>query len=113
MCATRTFSEPQVNRSALKMREREGLIFRIRQMRRVAAAADTARAPAGDANRGPEDLGAIERRIAELEPLVHGLQDWVHRESLRLTKRIAGLELRIQPAALGAGLSKDARERGL
>ena len=95
------------------MREREGLIFRIRQIRRTAAAADTARGPAGDADRGPDDLGAIELWIAELEQLVQGLQDSVHRESLRLTKRIAELETQIQPAALGAALSKDARERGL
>jgi hypothetical protein len=37
----------------------------------------------------------------------------VHRESTRLGKRVADLEARIQPAALGKALSQDARERGL
>jgi hypothetical protein len=44
---------------------------------------------------------------------VEGLQDSMHRESTRLSKRIGELEARIQPAALGRALSDDARERGL
>jgi hypothetical protein len=93
------------------MREREGLIARIRQLRRVSAEADEpARASAGP---GQDQLRALEARIAHLEQLLQGLQDSVHRESTRLGKRIAELEARIQPAALGKALSEDARERGL
>jgi len=44
---------------------------------------------------------------------VQGLQDSVHRESSRHAKRIAELEARVQPAALGKALSEDARARGL
>jgi hypothetical protein len=92
--------------------EREGLIARILQIRRVSAAADE---PAAPWTSGPEQeqLRALEARIAHLEQLVQGLQDSMHRESTRLSKRIGELEARIQPAALGKVLSEDARKRGL
>ena len=92
------------------MAEREGLIARIRQIRRGLPQADQART---DRTPGAEELRRLETRIAHLEQLVEGLQDSVHRESTRLGKRVAELEARIQPAALGRALSDDARERGL
>ena len=94
------------------MREREGLIARIRQIRRTAeqsAAAPRKAAPGNDTTA----LRALQARIEHLEQLVEGLQDSVHRESERYSKRITELEAQIQPAALGVALSKDARERGL
>jgi hypothetical protein len=115
-------------RSTVSMREREGLIARVRQLRRVAAARDTASAPAGGADPDaaepaappagradpdPAELEALQRRLNDLEQLVQGLQDSVHRETLRLSKRVAELDARTQPAALGEALSRDARERGL
>jgi hypothetical protein len=54
-----------------------------------------------------------EARIAHLEQLVQGLQDSVYRDSQRQDRRIAEIEKRLDPAALAAALSKDARERGL
>jgi hypothetical protein len=92
--------------------EREGLVARIRQIRRALA---TSHAPAKPSPTHPEHdpLRALEVRITHLEQLVQGLQDSVHRESLRQSKRIGELEARIQPAALGKALSEDARERGL
>jgi BMFP domain-containing protein YqiC len=60
-----------------------------------------------------DELRALEARIARLEQVVQGLQDSVHRESTRLSKRIGELEARTQPAALGRALSEDARKRGL
>ena len=94
------------------MRERERLITRIRQIRR---AAETADEPATPPTVNPErdHLRALEARIAHLEQLVQGLQDSLHRESARHATRIAELEARIQPAALGKALSEDARARGL
>lgn len=94
------------------MTDREGLIARIRQIRRAAAEADE---PAGPPSSGPEhdEIRALEARVAHLEQLLRGLQDSVHRESTRVGKRIADLEARTQPAALGRALSEDARERGL
>ena len=94
------------------MLERERLTARIRQIRRVSKTADDATHPRViDPER--EQLCALEARIAHLEALVQGLQDSVHRESMRLSKRVGGLEARTQPTALGKALSDDARARGL
>ena len=93
------------------MREREGLIARIRQIRRVAAAAEGP-SPASTSPE-PDELQALETRVAHLEQLVEGFQDSVHRESARQARLIAELEARIQPSVMNAALSKDARERGL
>ena len=102
------------------MGEREGLIARIRQLRRAAPAPGPTRGPASGPMPGPAStdwdrarIDSLEERITHLEQLVEGLQDSVHRESLRQSKRIAELEAQIQPAALGSALSKDARSRGL
>jgi hypothetical protein len=96
----------------MSMREREGLIARIRQIRRVAT---TTKKPAVPSTTTLEqdELNALEARITHLERLVQGLQDSAHREALRHNRRIAELEARIQPAELGKALSQDARERGL
>jgi K+/H+ antiporter YhaU regulatory subunit KhtT len=94
------------------MGEPEGLIARIRQIRRTAEASATARrkvAPRDDTIA----LQALQTRIEHLEQLVEALQDSVYRESERQGKRIAELEARTEPAALSVALSKDARERGL
>jgi len=94
------------------VRELEGLIARIRQVRGGAEAADQpAESPRVDLRE--DRLRALESRVAQLEQLVQGLQDSVHREASRQAKRIAELETRTQPAALGKALSEDARARGL
>lgn len=92
-------------------REREGLIARIRQVRRSAAPPAEKAAPAAvsDAARVRE----LETRVRHLERMVEGLQDSVHRESERHGKLIAELQAQIHPAAMNAALSKNARERGL
>ena len=66
----------------------------------------------------PEDLSrhrmdALERRVADLEGLVEGLQDAVHRESVRRDDQAARLERKVEPRELARALSDDARERGL
>ena len=96
----------------MSVREREGLIARIRQIRRTTEAAGGP-GNAETFNPEPDQLGALEARVEHLEQLVQGLQDSVHRESSRHAKRIAELESRVQPAALGKALSDDARMRGL
>ena len=93
------------------MRDREGLITRIRQMRRVPTAGDRHDTRAGDPVVGP--VPALEARVAHLERLVEGLQDSVYRESERHAKLIADLQAQIEPAAMGAALAEDARNRGL
>jgi hypothetical protein len=92
--------------------EHDGLVARIRQIRRVAEAAGE-RARAGGVQPDSEQIRALEARISHLEQLVQGLQDSVHRDAVRQGKRIAELEARIEPAALSRALSNDARERGL
>jgi hypothetical protein len=98
------------------VREREGLVDRIRNLRRAAAAADarpSAEPSAENPSFNPTRLEHLEARLEHLEQLLEGFQDSVHRESQRTTKRLGDLEARLQPAALGAALDKDARERGL
>jgi hypothetical protein len=94
------------------MRERDGLVGRIRQIRRGKADPEEPATPT-TGGPDPDGLRALEARVGHLEELLQGLQDSVHRESTRLGKRIGDLEARIQPAALGRALSDDARERGL
>ena len=79
----------------------------IRQM----TADEAARPPVADSEQ--DQVRALEVRVAHLEALVQGLQDSVHRESLRYAKRIGELEARTEPATLGKALSEDARARGL
>jgi hypothetical protein len=96
----------------MKNGERERLVTRIRQLRQ------TSRTPEGQPSGDTSDpdrarVVRLEERIAHLEQLLEGLQDSVHRESERQGKRIAELEARIEPGALGEAMSKDARDRGL
>jgi hypothetical protein len=58
-------------------------------------------------------MDAIEGRVADLEVLVEGLQDAVHRGSVRRDEQMARLERKIEPRELTRALSDDARERGL
>src|SRR5436190_9421560 len=98
--------------TAVSMPERERLIARIRQIRRISVEADDpVRSSTGDHSQ--DELRALDARLGHLEQLVEGLQDSAHRESLRLSKRIGELEAQIEPATLGKALSDDARKRGL
>ena len=87
------------------MREREGLIARIRQIRRLAAATDT---PARQSAVAPQDdpVQELETRIAHLEQMVEGLQNSVYRESARHGKLIAELQAQIQPRAMRSALAE-------
>ena len=79
-------------------------------MRRASQGEPAHAAPGGT---DEDQIRVLEQRVADLEALVQGLQDSVHRESSRQQKRITELETRIQPAALGQALTEDARARGL
>jgi uncharacterized protein YlxW (UPF0749 family) len=67
--------------------------------------------------RGParqsEDLRRLRERVEHLEALVEGLQDAVHRDSVRHEARMAELERKTEPEALAKSLSDDARRRGI
>jgi len=79
------------------MHEGEGMIARIRQIRR-GSAEEGDRANPSTSRSGQDQVRALEARITHLEQLVQGLQDSVHRESTRLSKRIGELEARTHPA---------------
>jgi hypothetical protein len=85
-----------------------GRVVRLARGRRAARV--TAEAPA-EGHEGR--IEALEARVDQLEALIEGLQDAVHRESVRDHARIAALEKRSEPAEISRALSQDARERGL
>jgi uncharacterized coiled-coil protein SlyX len=58
-------------------------------------------------------LELLERRISHLEELLEGLQDAVHRESVRRDEEAARLQQRTAPREMARVLSEDARKRGL
>jgi hypothetical protein len=58
-------------------------------------------------------LKKLEQRLEHVEALVEGLQDAVHRDSIRHEERMSELERKTQPDALAKALSEDARRRGL
>ena len=66
----------------------------------------------------PEDLSrhtidALEGRVSDLEVMLQGLQDAVHREAVRRDEQAARFERRIEPRELARALSDDARKRRL
>jgi hypothetical protein len=92
--------------------DRDRLLGRIRQIRRSAAAREQNEAAAPESTTD-DPVRALELRVAHLEHLLEGLQDSVHREFERHDEQIARLQNEIEPAALGAALAEDARNRGL
>jgi hypothetical protein len=85
-----------------------GRVVQLGRGRRVQGA--VAQAPAAGYERRIE---ALEERIGQLEALVQGLQDAVHRESVREGGRIGALEKRTEPSEISRALNRDARERGI
>ena len=55
----------------------------------------------------------LEKRIDQLEAMVEGLQDSVHRESVRQGREIDQLQKKSEPAEIRRALGQDARERGI
>jgi hypothetical protein len=64
---------------------------------------------------GRDDAGLeqLDRRLRHVEALVEGLQDAVHRDSIRHEERMSELERKTEPDAIAKALSDDARRRGL
>jgi uncharacterized coiled-coil protein SlyX len=91
--------------------DREGLVARIRQVRRLATPRDRPKGGEGDPQ--PDRLQALEQRVAHLERQIEGFQDSVHRESERHDKLITELQAQVEPGAMSAALADDARNRGL
>jgi predicted nucleic acid-binding Zn-ribbon protein len=60
-----------------------------------------------------QQLQRLRDRVEHLETLVEGLQDAIHRDSLRHEQRMSELEHKTEPEVLAQALSEDARRRGL
>jgi hypothetical protein len=91
------------------MRQREGLIARVKQIRVAAGDRDLVADPALPGG----TLHDLEQRVGHLEQQLRGLQDSVHRENVRHAGQLAEVAARLEPGALAVALEKDARERGL
>lgn len=61
----------------------------------------------------PARLEILEKRLEHLEAMVEGLQDAVHRESVRQGRAIDQLQKKAEPAEMRRALGQDAREHGL
>jgi Tfp pilus assembly protein FimV len=70
------------------------------------------RSEAGDVDR-ERQVVALEQRVEQLEALVEGLQDSIHREAIRQDKAIEALDARTQAPELARALGKYSREHGL
>jgi hypothetical protein len=94
-----------------------GLLERVVQLRRRKSAEAEAEAPADNGEKTEpgygEQIKALEARIAHLEAVLEGLQDAIHRESVRRGRQIEGLEAKTEPDAITRALSRNARERGI
>jgi uncharacterized coiled-coil protein SlyX len=66
-----------------------------------------------DHERQAKRLEDIEVRLGHLERMIEGLQDSVHRESVRQGKKIDQLQRNAEPSAIRRALGRDAEERGL
>jgi hypothetical protein len=51
--------------------------------------------------------------VTDLEEMLEGLQDAVHRDAMRRDEQFARIERKIEPRELARALSDDARQRGL
>jgi hypothetical protein len=58
-------------------------------------------------------IGALEQRVEQLEALLEGLQDSIHREAIRQDKAIEALDAKTQAPEMARALGKHSRERGL
>jgi hypothetical protein len=67
----------------------------------------------GSSESSERRLELLERRVSHLEELLEGLQDAVHRESMRRDDEAARLQRRTEPREMARALSDDARKRGL
>jgi hypothetical protein len=83
-----------------------------------------ARATRGRSGRGPApargsqavrstEFQALAARVDQLEAMLEGLQDAMHRESSRTNQRVDDLARSVRPDQLARALSDDARRRGL
>jgi hypothetical protein len=86
------------------------LLDRVIQQRRKA---ETETGPEADAVDHDRRIRALEQRIEQLETLLEGLQDSVHRGVTRHDREIEALDEKTQAPEVARALGKYSRERGL
>jgi hypothetical protein len=86
-----------------------GLLDRVIRQRRDAKTETGSRPDEVDEPR----IGALEQRVEQLEALLEGLQDSIHREAIRQDKAIEALDAKTQAPEMARALGKYSRERGL
>jgi hypothetical protein len=98
--------------ASLRAAVRRTLSERVGRLQRSKASEEPERPepPAAEADPRLEELRI---RVERLESELEGLQDAMHREGVRQSKRIDELVKAIQPGAMARTLSEDARRRGI
>jgi uncharacterized coiled-coil protein SlyX len=59
-----------------------------------------------------ERVRTLEARVAHLESMIEGLQDAVHRNSVRIDAQVEELQKQLAPGQLSRTLSAEQRKRG-
>lgn len=88
---------------------------RLKAKLRVPSGKDRPSSPPPEASARADGDGVAELRdrLAHLEQVVEGLQDAIHRHSMRLDQEMHELRERTRPGQMARALSDDARKRGL
>jgi hypothetical protein len=84
----------------------------VQQRRRATPSTDAPDEESPD-NRLANRLAALEDRVGQLETLVEGLQDSVHRVAVRHQREMEELRQKTEPAQMARALGRHSRERGL
>lgn len=98
---------------------RHGLLSRVLERRRLDEDPDEPQSPQApqpppaDTSGTDDRIAELTRRVDNLEALVEGLQDAVHRDSLRRGQQIKELEDRTDPAEMSRSLARHSRKHGL
>ena len=93
---------------------RHGLLSRVLERRRLDVDANEPQPQPQDTSTTDDDqIAALERRVNDLEKLVEGLQDAIHRDSLRRGHQMQELEDKTDPAEMSRAIAKYSRNHGL
>ena len=92
---------------------RHGLLSRVLERRRLDEEPQSGQPSRPDTSAADDRIAELTRRIDNLEALVEGLQDAVHRDSQRRGQQIRELEARTDPAEMSRSLAKHSRQHGL
>jgi hypothetical protein len=94
-------------------RGRRGLLARVLERRRLEATPSPAEDPTTTEveadGRQVDRIAALESRLDNLESLIEGLQETVHRDAVRREREIQELEQKIARARMSRSLAEDGR----